>query len=47
MANCRGCGLSVGCGCQLINGLCSACHYKLMQATQRMKNVIHKINRLH
>ena len=47
MANCRECGLKVGCGCQLINGLCSACNYKLKQATQRIRNVISKINELY
>lgn len=47
MANCRECGLKVGCGCQLINGLCSACNNKLKQATQRIKNVITTINRLY
>ena len=46
MANCRECGLRVGCGCQLINGLCSACNYAAQQATQRFKNVITKINQL-
>ena len=46
MANCRDCGLKVGCGCQLINGLCSACHYKMKQASQRIKNVIFKIKQL-
>lgn len=25
MATCRGCGKTVSCGCQLVNGLCSAC----------------------
>ena len=25
MPVCRGCGKNVSCGCQLINGLCSAC----------------------
>jgi len=47
MANCRECGIQVGCGCQLINGLCSACNYKSKQVAQRIKNVIHKINRLY
>ena len=46
MANCRGCGMKVGCGCQLINGLCSACNNKLKTATNRIKDVITKINRL-
>ena len=46
MANCRDCGIKVGCGCQLINGLCSACNNKLKNATNRIKDVITKINRL-
>ena len=25
MAHCSNCGVSVGCGCQLTNGLCSTC----------------------
>lgn len=47
MANCRNCGIRVGCGCQLINGLCSACNNAVQQATQRIKNVITKINQLY
>ena len=47
MANCRDCGVKVGCGCQLINGLCSAFNYKLKQATQRIKNVITKAYKLY
>lgn len=31
MANCSKCGKSVGCGCQLINGLCSTCHSTSVQ----------------
>ena len=34
MANCRNCGAKFGCGCQLINGLCSACNAAVKQATQ-------------
>ena len=26
MANCRKCGTSVGCGCQLKDGLCATCY---------------------
>lgn len=44
MANCRGCGAKVGCGCQLINGLCSACNYAAQQATKFVKYVAAKIN---
>lgn len=46
MANCRNCGVKVGCGCQLINGLCSACNTALKQATKRIKNVISKAYKL-
>ena len=47
MANCSGCGIKVGCGCQLINGLCSACYYAAKKANQRFRNVITKINKLY
>lgn len=30
MASCSKCGVNVGCGCQLYNGLCSTC-YNLSQ----------------
>lgn len=43
MANCRGCGAKVGCGCQLINGLCSACHNAAQQAAKLAKYVAAKI----
>jgi hypothetical protein len=46
MANCRNCGMKFGCGCQLINGLCSACNHALTQVTQRIKNVITKAYKL-
>jgi NMD protein affecting ribosome stability and mRNA decay len=35
MATCIGCGVSVGCGCQLTNGLCPVCINK----QQPVKNV--------
>ena len=44
MANCRNCGIKVGCGCQLINGLCSACNNAAKQATNFIKYVAAKIN---
>jgi hypothetical protein len=31
MATCAGCGASVGCGCQLTNGLCATCAQKKQQ----------------
>ena len=45
MASCRNCGAKFGCGCQLINGLCAACHAAAAQAKQSFKNVISKISR--
>lgn len=44
MANCKNCKAKVGCGCQLINGLCSACNYAVQQAAKLAKDVIAKIN---
>jgi NMD protein affecting ribosome stability and mRNA decay len=44
MANCRECGTKVGCGCQLINGLCSACHAAAQQAIKLINYVATKIN---
>jgi len=44
MANCRNCGAKFGCGCQLINGLCSACNAAVKQATNLIKDVGAKIN---
>ena len=32
MANCKDCGASFGCGCQLVNGRCSACNYAYQQS---------------
>lgn len=26
MANCKQCGVNVGCGCKLINGYCATCN---------------------
>lgn len=47
MANCRNCGTKVGCGCQLVNGLCAACNMAIKQATNRIKNVITKAYKLY
>lgn len=45
MASCRNCGTNVGCGCQLINGLCSSCYSVLkQQGTKLIKYVTAKIN---
>lgn len=49
MAKCRKCGTNVGCGCQLINGLCSACNTAVKQGTNFIRNVItqaHKLSRM-
>lgn len=45
MANCKNCGTKVGCGCQLINGLCSACNAALNQV-KKFKDVITKTYKL-
>ena len=47
MAQCRNCGMKVGCGCQLINGLCHACNATIKKGIKRFKNVITKISQLH
>ena len=44
MANCRNCGNKVGCGCQLINGFCSACHNAAQQVAKLIKYAAAKIN---
>lgn len=46
MAACSKCGINVGCGCQLTNGLCAACNAAAQQIVQKVKNVISKINRV-
>lgn len=46
MANCTACGVKVGCGCQLVNGMCSACNYASKQI-KRFKNAITKAYELH
>ena len=45
-AICKKCGAKFGCGCQLINGLCSACYYASQQGTKRFKNAITQAFRL-
>ena len=32
MAQCKDCGAPYGCGCQLVNGRCSACNYAYQQS---------------
>ena len=46
MANCTACGVKVGCGCQLVNGMCSACNHASKQI-KRFKNAITKAYKLH
>lgn len=38
MSQCRNCGTKVGCGCQLINGLCTACNDLLKKGLLKFKN---------
>jgi hypothetical protein len=47
MAQCKSCGAKVGCGCQLINGLCSYCNGKLKQGVNKFKHVITKTYELY
>jgi hypothetical protein len=46
MAQCKNCGAKVGCGCQLINGLCATCNAIAQQGIKRFKNVITQAYRL-
>lgn len=46
MAKCRKCGANVGCGCQLINGLCALCNSAAKQGTNFIRNVITQANKL-
>ena len=46
MATCKQCNANVGCGCNLINGLCAACNAAVKQGRKLFKNVITKINKL-
>lgn len=46
MAKCRNCGTNVGCGCQLINGLCAACNAASKGAQNFKRYVNSKINQL-
>jgi hypothetical protein len=38
MANCKRCQVRVGCGCQLVNGYCSACNYAVIQEEKDKQN---------
>lgn len=46
MASCKKCGSSVGCGCQLKNGMCSYCANKTSNNTKTKKDVITEIDKL-
>jgi hypothetical protein len=46
MASCRNCGTNVGCGCQLINGLCAACNAAVKKGRKLIQNVISKTYKL-
>ena len=46
MAKCQKCGTNVGCGCQLINGLCAYCNGIVKQGTNFIRNVITKAHAL-
>jgi hypothetical protein len=47
MAKCRECGTNVGCGCQLINGLCGFCHGKLKQTFKHVITQAYKLYRMY
>ncbi len=44
MANCKKCGTKVGCGCQLVNGYCSACNYAVQQEIKQQNDANAKTN---
>jgi NMD protein affecting ribosome stability and mRNA decay len=46
MAACLKCGAKVGCGCQLINGLCAACNAAKQESKKIIRNVIAKAYKL-
>ena len=35
MSSCKNCGAKVGCGCQLVNGLCAYCNGQLQKDKQK------------
>lgn len=40
-AICRKCGVDVGCGCNLVDGLCASCRYGVAQGIiQPLKRII-------
>ena len=47
MANCTACGVKVGCGCQLVNGMCSACNHASKQIKRFKNDVIAKAYKLY
>jgi len=49
MAKCKNCGANVGCGCNLVNGLCAACNGAVKQGKNLFKHVItqaYKLSRM-
>lgn len=44
MPICKGCGAKLGCGCQLVNGLCSACVAK--EKAKEQEDAKSKISKL-
>lgn len=45
MASCSNCGTNVGCGCNLVNGLCGYCR-GIKKRTKQLKNAVTKTFRL-
>lgn len=39
MARCSKCGIDVGCGCNLVNGLCKSCYNLVKNATSRFNKM--------
>ena len=46
MAKCSKCGTTVGCGCQLKNGLCSSCYNQINKGVQKLKHALSKAFKL-
>ena len=44
MAECKKCKARVGCGCQLVNGLCSYCNKAAQKVAKSYKYVAAKLN---
>lgn len=46
MASCKKCGVSVGCGCNLKDGLCQACYEASKNIIKTVKHALYKAFRL-